>query len=101
MRFNAPLRWTTVGAGRARSRSVDDANLVLDTIKRAEDSDALVLRLYEAHGGRGVARVRLATPFASARRANPLEDDGDALEVEGGAIVHPVPAARGRDGEGR
>ena len=39
--------------------SVDDPNLVLDTIKRAEDSDALVLRLYEAHGARGTARLRL------------------------------------------
>ena len=29
--------------------------LVLDTVKRAEDSDALVLRLYEPHGGRGVS----------------------------------------------
>ena len=31
-----------------------DGGLVLDTVKRAEDSDALVLRLYEPHGGRGV-----------------------------------------------
>ena len=68
------------GAGATSFASVDDANLVLDTIKRAEDSDALVLRLYEAHGGRGVARVRLAAPFATARRANVLEDDGDALD---------------------
>ena len=35
------------GARSARSSSVDDPNLVLDTVKRAEDSDALVLRLYE------------------------------------------------------
>jgi alpha-mannosidase len=46
-----------------------------------------VLRLYEAHGGRGVARVRLALPFAEARRANALEDDGDPLEVADGEIV--------------
>ena len=62
---------------------------MLDTIKRAEDSDAIVLRLYEAHGGRGVARVRLASPFASARRANALEDDAEALAVEGQTIVVP------------
>ncbi len=69
--------------------SVDDPNLVLDTIKRAEDSDALVLRLYEAHGARGTARVRLAPPFSAAVRANALEDDGDALDAGGGAIVVP------------
>jgi alpha-mannosidase len=62
---------------------------VLDTIKRAEDSDALVLRLYEAHGGRGTARVRLGLPFASARLANALEDEAEPLEVEGDTIVVP------------
>jgi alpha-mannosidase len=86
--FNAPLRLTNA-PGDASFASVGDPNLVLDTIKRAEDSDAIVLRLYEAHGGRGVARVRMASPFESALRANLLEDDGDPLDVEDGAIVIP------------
>jgi alpha-mannosidase len=62
---------------------------VLDTIKRAEDSDALVLRLYEAHGARGRARVGVAAPFSSARRANVLEDAGEELEVDGDAVLLP------------
>ena len=48
----------------------------LDTVKRAEDSDALVLRLYEPHGGRGVCRIRVPgttrasfQPAGAARRA--------------------------------
>jgi alpha-mannosidase len=80
---------SVANAPAASFASVDDPNLVLDTIKRAEDSDALVLRLYEAHGGRGVARVRLGVPFDSAVRANALEDDGEALELDGGSIVLP------------
>jgi alpha-mannosidase len=86
--FNAPLRWTDIAA-EGSFASVDDDNLVLDTIKRAEDSDALVLRLYEAHGGSGIARVRLTAPITSAVRADLLEDDGDALDVDDGAIVVP------------
>jgi alpha-mannosidase len=85
-RFNAPLVRTS---GVDSFAAVDDPNLVLDTIKRAEDSDAIVLRLYEPHGGRGIARVRLAAPFESARRANALEDDGEALTVDGATIVVP------------
>jgi alpha-mannosidase len=84
--FNAPLRRT---APIEPFGAVDDPNLVLDTIKRAEDSEAIVLRLYEAHGGRGTARVRLGAPFTSARRANALEDDGEPLEVDGDSIVVP------------
>jgi hypothetical protein len=36
-----------------------------------------------------VARVRLAAPVGRARLANALEEDGDALELDDGAIVVP------------
>jgi len=86
--FNAPLR-AIAGPVPDSFASVDDPNLVLDTIKRAEDSGALVLRLYEAHGARGRARVRVAERFAAARRATILEDDGEALEIDGDAVLVP------------
>ncbi len=88
LRFNAPLRWTD-GVPDGSFASVDDPNLVLDTIKRAEDSDAVVLRLYEAHGGRGVARVRLAPAVTRARLANALEDELADVEVDGRELVLP------------
>jgi alpha-mannosidase len=88
-RFESPLRWAP-GALEPRSFfAVDDPNLVLDTVKRAEDSDALVLRLYEAHGGRGVARVRVGVPFGEAVRCNLLEDPGDALAAGDGVVDVP------------
>jgi alpha-mannosidase len=87
MRFNAPLRRTT-GVGQSFA-SVDDPNVVLDTIKRGERSDSLVLRLYEAHGGRGVAHVRLAQPFERARLANALEEETGDVTVENGVLVLP------------
>ena len=55
--FAEPL---IAAAGAGAFAQVDDPALVLDSIKRAEDSDALILRLYEAHGGRGTARIRSA-----------------------------------------
>jgi alpha-mannosidase len=85
--FNAPLRWTRLGR-EGSFAAVEAGELVLDTIKRAEDSDELVLRLYEPYGGRGVARVRLADPVRRARRTNLLEDDGEILSLDdGGGIV--------------
>jgi alpha-mannosidase len=87
--FGAPLRWATAPPGPpgAAWAAVDAPGLVLDTVKLAEDGDALVLRLYEAHGGRGRARIRLGVPFAAARRSNLLEDDLGPVEVDGGEIV--------------
>jgi alpha-mannosidase len=85
--FNAPLRRTQ--ASFAGSFAAVEGGLVLETVKRAEDSDALVLRLYEPYGGRGTARVRLASPVVAARRANLLEEDGDELALADGSIVIP------------
>lgn len=90
--FAEPLLHAASGGGAARGAAgasfaeVDDPALVLDTIKRAEDSDSLVLRLYEAHGGRGTARISVALPFSRACRTDLLEGEGDELRVRDGAI---------------
>ncbi len=87
--FESPFRWIDGPLEPRPWVAVADEHLVLDTVKRAEDSDALVLRLYEAHGARGTARVELGVPFARARLANLLEDPGAELALVGGAIAVP------------
>ena len=83
--FNQPLRVAPPGAGAGGGlAAVVAGDLVLDTIKRAEDGEALVLRLYEPHGARGNAEVRLGFPFDSARRANALEEPLDDGEIPSG-----------------
>jgi alpha-mannosidase len=92
--LNVPIRWVgrrgSAGPpGPAQGRGfagVEAGDLVLDSLKRAEDSEALVARLYEPHGGRGVARVRIDVPFQSASLANSLEepvDDADLQPIDG------------------
>ena len=88
--FNQPRRRAPPGASAGGALAgVESGALVLDTIKRAEDGDALVLRLYEPHGGSGSSRVRLNLPFGAARRTSALEEpleDGE-VAVEDGALV--------------
>lgn len=92
--FNVPTTWIegsapAGGAGRGFV-SVEAGDLVCDSIKRAEDGGSVVLRLYEPHGGRGEARVRIALPFESARLANALEEPlGAQVEVEDDTLVLP------------
>lgn len=99
-RFNQPVHFTEADSSAAGPEpgslpvpsfaSCDDPNLVLDTIKKAEDSDALILRLYETHGARGTARVRVAVPAGPVHTANILEDETGSTEVaEDGSIVVP------------
>ena len=83
------LRAAGSGGATGSFAGTDDAALVLDTIKRAEDSDSLILRLYEAHGGRGTARVHVDVPFSTACRTDLLEGEGDELASYDGVIEVP------------
>lgn len=91
--FNLPLCVTgsTAPAKPVRFFTVTDSaatrNLVLDTIKRAEDGDGTVLRFYECHGGTGTARVQCARLPSRAWLCNLLEDEETELAIaEDGAI---------------
>ncbi|MFN0090790.1 MAG: alpha-mannosidase [Acidimicrobiales bacterium] len=87
LRFNHPLRWAPGPLPWPGAFAwVDDANLLIDTVKRAEDDERLVLRLYELHGARGRARLHLARRARAARRATILEDDLGAATVRDGAV---------------
>jgi len=64
--------------------SVNEPNVVLETVKKAEVDEAIVLRFYESFGRRG--KIRLQTPFAvsRAREADLLENDLEDLSVKRG-----------------
>ena len=93
--FNHPLVVTAGSAeGHAGPASLSlfaldgDSAIHLDTVKKAEDSDDLILRLFEAHGGRAQATLSSAVGFRSAERTNFLEDsigDNSGLEVVAGS----------------
>jgi alpha-mannosidase len=66
---------------------VDRPDLVLDTVKKAEDSDALIVRLYDAFGGRGRARLSSPLPVTRACRCNLMEDpEGEPLDWKDGGV---------------
>lgn len=72
------------GLGRTVSfASVDVPGVELTSVKRAEDSEALVLRFVEWDGRPATATVTLREPIRSARRANLLEDPGEVIPVTG------------------
>jgi alpha-mannosidase len=85
--FNQPL---TIVKGAAEQKSwwkVNTPNLMLDTVKKAEDSDATVVRLYECHGIRGTASVETSLPFRKAWVANMLEEKGAPVKITDGRVT--------------
>ncbi len=49
LRFNVPLRWSRAVTAMRSLASVDDPNLVLDTVKRAEVDDGAIEIAYRPH----------------------------------------------------
>ena len=65
---------------------VDTPQVVVEAIKRAEDSDAAIIRLYEAWGGRCRARVRTSLPASHAFLCDLLERNRDEIVVRDGQL---------------
>ncbi len=73
-RLNLPLRTVSGGSGIAPLVAVDHPAVVVEAVKLAEDgSGDVVVRLYEAHGGRATAQVTADFPYGSVVETDLLE----------------------------
>ena len=66
---------------------ISNANVVLDSVKKAEDGDGYILRLYEACGGGGKVTVRTAVPVKQVIACNLMEDNETEIPVESGGFT--------------
>lgn len=76
-RFCSPVHWgRSAQAEPARPAwvSTDKPQVVIDTIKPAEDGDGFIVRLYESHGAKCSATLTFAQPIEQAFLSNTLED---------------------------
>jgi alpha-mannosidase len=66
--------------------SISRSNVIIETIKRAEDGDGIILRLYESQRKRGPVQVKLGFAVESAWETNLLEENEAELEVDGDSV---------------
>ena len=69
--------------------NVDQENILLDTIKQAEDSDALVVRLYEYQNKTTQATLTINQSVEKVYLCNLLEEDELELEVKNHQVTIP------------
>jgi len=102
-RLNHPLRAIATGShggslGKQGSLvSVEGAGIVVSGIKKAEDDDALIVRLYEIAGQDTDATIRLSKPLGAPDEACEVdllerELSSSSARVEGGAVRVRVPS---------
>jgi alpha-mannosidase len=87
--LNVPLLTPPGNLPSGSSRSlveIDTRQVIVEAIKRAEDSDAVVIRLYEAWGGTCRARLRTTLPAQRAWLCDLLERERTEVEVRNGEL---------------
>ena len=61
---------------------VDKNNVVIETIKKAEDDEGTVIRLYERDNAKTSVRLLVDTEFTKAFTCDLLENEEEELKVE-------------------
>ena len=74
-----PRRWSLVSASAS--------NLVIETVKNAEDDARLVVRLYESSGQRGRATLRFGQPLLEGWECNLMEEDDRPVSFSGTELL--------------
>ncbi|MCD4753030.1 MAG: hypothetical protein K8R40_08165 [Anaerolineaceae bacterium] len=86
--FNQPLQIAQTDAAPSVKSffSVDKSAVVIDTVKKAEDSDEIIIRMYESFGAQCNTSLRLDMVASEAMEVNLLEHDINDVTVENGQI---------------
>lgn len=63
--------------------SVDKKNVIIETIKEAEDGDGIIVRMYECDNALTKAHVALGVKASSIAECNLLEEDQTPIELSG------------------
>jgi alpha-mannosidase len=87
--FNQPLLVapTNAAAGTKSFFSVNNPAVVIDTVKLAEDSRDVIVRLYEAHGSKARVKLNSALPVKAAATCDFLEHNTGRLAWRNGVSL--------------
>lgn len=70
--------------------SVSAENVILETVKKAEDSDDMILRMYEAYNKRTQTKVTLPQSVKHVFRCDLMENEIEGIPVSHGTVAFEV-----------
>lgn len=68
----------------------DCGHILIDTVKRAEDGDGIVVRLYEYRNRKGRANLTFGRPVKKVTETNLCEEGGEEVSVKDGGISFDI-----------
>ncbi|MBM3212032.1 alpha-mannosidase, partial [Candidatus Poribacteria bacterium] len=69
---------------------LDKNHVIIDTIKKAEDSDDIIIRLYEAYGQRGNVTLNFEYTPKRISECNLMEEKDKHLDLNGNSLVFHI-----------
>ena len=87
------LRSVSATSGNTQNKqlvSVNKSNVIIETIKQAEDGNGVIVRLYEGERSRGKVTLQAGFDVAEAYICNLLEENQEQLSVENNSITLDV-----------
>lgn len=68
----------------------NERNVVVETVKMAEDDDSMVVRLYEAFDSRGEVTLSLGADFKKAFVCGLCENELEEIEIKDNTVTFPI-----------
>lgn len=93
--LNVPLSFAKVGHGEAEAKairfgSVSNPNVVVETVKKAETGNAVIVRLYEAGNTRGQTTLTFDRKIAQATECNLVEEGDTPVKTRRNSVIVPI-----------
>ncbi len=95
--FNQPLSYAPIKANsdgilpsEYQFVKTDSPNIVIDTVKQAENEDGVIVRLYDAHNCKSTVKLEFAEEIKTAKLCDLMENELTPLETEGNSILLDV-----------
>lgn len=70
--------------------SCDSKNVIIETVKKEENGDGMIVRMYEAFDCRTTAEIKVSDNFKKAYLCDLLENELSELELKDGKVKLPV-----------
>jgi alpha-mannosidase len=70
--------------------SVENANLILSTVKKCDDDNQVIVRCYDMEGKDSEAKISLFKPFQKAEQTNLIEEEGKTIPGDGSSLGFKV-----------
>ena len=64
--------------------------MVLDALKKAQDGNGYILRVYEPEQSRGTVKITLNLPFSKVTECNLMEVDERDIETDGNSFSFEI-----------